>query len=130
MARETGMTAVLAATDSMALGALRWTQVAFGRALTRMRSSATVPRLFKRADLLRFEGVVHEQSVLSTPRPVRRLRQPLRHLRFGAALQLHQQRVAGLAQAVVAAQHAGLECDRARLRPRNRWQQRQYRQRF
>ena len=35
-----------------------------------------------------------------------RLRQPLRHLRFGAALQLHQQRVAGLVQAVVAAQHA------------------------
>lgn len=74
--------------------AVRWTQVAFGRALTRMRSTSWVPRLFKRADLLRFEGVVHEQSVLATPRRERRLRQPLLHHSretvYGSLLKLAQ----------------------------------------
>ena len=58
---------------------IRWTQVAFGKTLQHMRGSVKVQRLFVRAQLLRFEGVVHETPILSTVLPVRTLRHPLLH---------------------------------------------------
>jgi glycosyltransferase involved in cell wall biosynthesis len=47
------------------VGEIGWEQVAFGRRLTAMSVKGRVPRLFERANLLRFEGVVHEGPVLS-----------------------------------------------------------------
>ena len=44
-----------------------WEQVAFGRRLTAMSSKGGIPRLFFRDHLLRYEGVVHEQAILSAP---------------------------------------------------------------
>lgn len=47
-----------------------WNQVAYGRALTAMKSTGGIPRLFKRTNLVKFEGVVHEKGILldaSTP---------------------------------------------------------------
>ena len=59
--------------------ALRWTHVAFGRPLTHMRSTVDVQRLFRRDNLLAFEGVVHESPVLKRPVPATLLRQRLLH---------------------------------------------------
>jgi glycosyltransferase involved in cell wall biosynthesis len=44
-----------------------WNQVAYGKSLTRMKSTGGVMRLFQSANLLRFEGVVHEHAVLADP---------------------------------------------------------------
>ena len=41
-----------------------WNQVAYGRPLTRMKSTGGVQRLFRRDNLLGFDGVVHEQALL------------------------------------------------------------------
>ena len=57
-----------------------WTQVAYGRPLTAMRSTGGIKRLFKTASLLRYEGVVHEAAVMRRPDiPVRRFRTPVLH---------------------------------------------------
>ncbi|MGE0347992.1 glycosyltransferase family 2 protein [Hydrogenophaga sp.] len=56
-----------------------WDEVAFGRALTRMRPRGGIQRLFRRATLERFDGVVHEAAVLRHAVPVRALRQRLLH---------------------------------------------------
>lgn len=73
---------------------IRWTQVAFGKTLDRMRSTVQVQRLFVRSQLLRFEGVVHEQPILQTNLPVHALRHPvLHHSRetiYGSLLKLAQ----------------------------------------
>ena len=58
---------------------VRWQQVAFGRALTRMASATLVQRLFYRPLLRGFEGVVHEQAMLTTKLPNQRLRGYLLH---------------------------------------------------
>lgn len=44
-----------------------WNQVAYGKPLTRMKSTGGVMRLFQSTNLLRFEGVVHEHAVLADP---------------------------------------------------------------
>lgn len=56
-----------------------WDEVAFGRALTRMKPRGGIQRLFRRATLERFEGVVHEAPVLRQAVPVRSLRARLLH---------------------------------------------------
>ena len=57
-----------------------WTQVAYGRPLTAMRSTGGIKRFFKRASLLRYEGVVHEAAVMrSADIPVKRFRTPVLH---------------------------------------------------
>lgn len=58
---------------------LRWIQVAFGRPLTRMRSSGSVQRLFWRTDIERFDGVVHEHAVMRVKRDLRRFKHRLLH---------------------------------------------------
>jgi hypothetical protein len=52
------------ASGSKAVWEVGWEQVAFGRHLTAMSVRGRVPRLFHRASLLRFEGVVHEQPIM------------------------------------------------------------------
>ena len=44
-----------------------WNQVAYGKPLTLMKSTGGIQRLFKSSNLLRFEGVVHEQAILAEP---------------------------------------------------------------
>lgn len=56
-----------------------WDEVAFGRALSRMKPRGGIQRLFKRNTLERFEGVVHEAPVLRHPVPVLSLRARLLH---------------------------------------------------
>lgn len=58
---------------------IRWTQVAFGKKLSLMRSGIRVQRLFVRANLLRFEGVVHESAIQHKSLPVHTLRQHVLH---------------------------------------------------
>ncbi|HXE21399.1 MAG TPA: glycosyltransferase family 2 protein [Rhodoferax sp.] len=48
-----------------AVGCVRWRVVAFGRELRHFRSQAPVERLFRRDQLQRFEGAVHERAVLA-----------------------------------------------------------------
>lgn len=57
-----------------------WDEVAFGRALTRMKPRGGIQRLFRRATLERFEGVVHEAPVLRhADVPVRAFKSRLLH---------------------------------------------------
>lgn len=67
------------ASGEQATWSIRWTHVAFGKTLDRMRSTVQVQRLFLRTQLLRFEGVVHEQPILQSDLPVRALRHPVLH---------------------------------------------------
>ena len=46
--------------DRDAVWEVRWCEVAFGRQLTHMRSTGGVKRMFKRASLKKFSGLVHE----------------------------------------------------------------------
>lgn len=48
-------------------GLIRWEHVAFGRRLGRMRAGERVQRMFRRDQVLGFEGVVHEHAVLRQP---------------------------------------------------------------
>lgn len=57
-----------------------WNEVAFGRALTRMKRSGGAQRLFPTASIDAFEGVVHEKAAMQGgPRPVRKFRTRLLH---------------------------------------------------
>lgn len=57
---------------------IAWEQVAFGRRLSKMRSSGSLPRFFRREWIVRFEGVVHEHAVLT--------RSEIQHLHFKTRL--------------------------------------------
>lgn len=52
------------ASGQNAVWKILWNQVAYGRALTAMKSTGGIPRLFKSTNLVRFEGVVHERGIL------------------------------------------------------------------
>lgn len=57
-----------------------WEQIAYGQSLGRMRSSGGIPRLFPRAQIVQFEGVVHEGAQLKNPElPVKLLKNRLPH---------------------------------------------------
>ncbi|MGP1516294.1 MAG: glycosyltransferase [Ottowia sp.] len=56
-----------------------WEQVAYGKPLTRMKSTGGVVRLFKAASLLRYEGAVHEHAVTRPDLPHRLLKSKLLH---------------------------------------------------
>lgn len=63
-----------------AIWEVQWNQVAYGRPLTRMRSTGGVQRMFKSASLQHFEGVVHEKAItVPADLPVRRFRGKLMH---------------------------------------------------
>jgi len=44
-----------------------WNQVAYGKALTLMKSTGGVQRMFPTANLERFDGVVHEKAIVRDP---------------------------------------------------------------
>ena len=68
------------AAGERAVWEIQWTQVAYGRSLTHMVSTGGIRRLFKRTDILRFEGVVHEKAILAQPPPpVHRFKHRLLH---------------------------------------------------
>jgi glycosyltransferase involved in cell wall biosynthesis len=67
------------AANAAAVYDVAWLQVAFGQALTHMRSGEGLPRLFPVRELLGFDGVVHEAPRLRTPLPRERLRHRLLH---------------------------------------------------
>lgn len=72
--------AIVDAGDRHAVWCIRWQLVAFGRVLPRTMSRTRVVRLFPRALLERFEGVVHEEAVLrESPVPRRHMRNLLVH---------------------------------------------------
>lgn len=56
-----------------------WLQVAFGRTLTGMYSTAGMPRLFYRPCLQGFDGAVHEQALLKKGTSIHRLQHRLLH---------------------------------------------------
>lgn len=56
-----------------------WDEVAFGKALNRMKARGGIQRLFRRSTLERFDGVVHEAPVLRHAVPVRVLEARLLH---------------------------------------------------
>ena len=71
-----------AAVDSQrdAIWEVLWNQVAYGRPLTWMKSTAGVQRLFKTASIEKFEGVVHEGAIMrGGSRPVTKFRSRLLH---------------------------------------------------
>lgn len=57
-----------------------WDEVAFGKALPRMKPRGGIRRLFMRSTLERFDGVVHETPILRHQVPVQDLQQRLLHL--------------------------------------------------
>ncbi|WHZ09795.1 MAG: Glycosyltransferases involved in cell wall biogenesis [Burkholderiaceae bacterium] len=62
------------------VGCVRWRVVAFGRELRHFRSQAPVERLFRRAQLQRFDGAVHERALLAgEPLPRTVFGAPLKH---------------------------------------------------
>ena len=73
---------IRAAVDSQrdAIWEVLWNQVAYGRPLTWMKSTAGVQRLFKTASIEKFEGVVHEGAIMrGGSRPVTKFRSRLLH---------------------------------------------------
>lgn len=60
------------------VGSIAWLEHAFGHPLTHFKRKG-LPRLFPVAELLRFEGVVHEGPVLRYPIATVALREPLHH---------------------------------------------------
>lgn len=77
LAQEIG---AVVATDQSAVWRVTWEQVAYGQSLARMRSGGGIARLFRRRELLGFEGVVHEGAKLvRADLPVRNLRSRLLH---------------------------------------------------
>jgi glycosyltransferase involved in cell wall biosynthesis len=57
-----------------------WNQVAYGKALTLMKTTGGVQRMFPMANLLRFEGLVHEKAILQNQQtPVRKFKHRLWH---------------------------------------------------
>ncbi len=90
-------TEICAAVDSGedAVWEVMWNQVAYGRPLTRMKSTGGIRRLFRMDNLERFDGVVHEGAVLRRRGvPVRRFRHRLLHYSretvYGSLLKLAQ----------------------------------------
>jgi glycosyltransferase involved in cell wall biosynthesis len=57
-----------------------WNQVAYGKPLTRMKSTGGIPRLFRADNLIGYEGLVHEAAVLRDKTvPVYKLKARLFH---------------------------------------------------
>jgi len=90
-----------------------WNQVAFGRPLTRMRTTSGVQRLFRRASIREFVGIVHESAQMVTPGlPVRRFKARLLHYSresiHGSLLKLAQYAQLGAAKRASAGKRGGV----------------------
>ena len=91
---------------------VQWNQVAFGKPLTRMRSTGGVQRLFKARSISHFEGVVHEKAITTPERPVRHLRARLTHYSretiYGSLQKLAQYAQLGAAKRAKAGKSGGV----------------------
>lgn len=90
-----------------------WNQVAFGKPLTRMRTTSGVQRLFRRESIRAFAGVVHESAQLVTPGlPIRRFKGRLLHYSresvHGSLLKLAQYAQLGAAKRAQAGKRGGV----------------------
>ena len=90
-----------------------WDQVAYGRTLSGMKSTGGVQRMFRAASLLRFEGVVHEKAIMTSPDlPVRKFKSKLRHHSretiYGSILKLAQYAQLGAAKRANAGKTGGV----------------------
>ncbi|MBN9409818.1 MAG: glycosyltransferase family 2 protein [Burkholderiales bacterium] len=90
-----------------------WEQVAFGRPLTRMRSSGGVVRFFPRRVLSHFEGMVHEGAVLQPADvPMRRFKARMPHYSresvHGSLVKLAQYAQLGAAKRLAAGKRGGI----------------------
>lgn len=103
----------LIASDQPVRGAILWNQVAYGRPLSAMKSTGGIERLFRTDTLLRFEGVVHEGAVLSSPSiPLITLRNRVLHYSretvYDSLLKLAQYVQLGAAKRAAAGKTGGL----------------------
>lgn len=100
------------ASGADAIWKIVWTQVAFGRPLTRMAHSGGVTRLFKTRSLLRFEGAVHERAITVTGLPTKILKERLPHYSretvYGSLLKLAQYVQLGAAKRAQAGKRGGI----------------------
>ena len=92
---------------------VQWEQVAFGRKLSRMRSTGSIQRMFLRRTLLRFDGVVHEGAVLEPAGlPLHRFRNRMPHYSresvHGSLLKLAQYSQLGAAKRLAAGKRGGI----------------------
>ncbi|MBP7565053.1 MAG: glycosyltransferase family 2 protein [Burkholderiaceae bacterium] len=104
--------AVVAA-DTPGVWEVQWEQVAFGRRLSRMKSTGGIPRLFLRSTILRFDGVVHEGAVLEPAGlPVHRLHARMPHYSresiHGSILKLAQYSQNGAAKRLAQGKRGGV----------------------
>jgi glycosyltransferase involved in cell wall biosynthesis len=59
---------------------IQWNEVAFGKALTLMKSTGGIPRMFKTSAIREFTGLVHEKAeLIGDARPVRKFRTRVLH---------------------------------------------------
>jgi len=83
------------ASGANAVWEVQWNQVAYGRPLTAMTSTGGIRRLFRKDNIVQFDGVVHEGARLQDPKtPVHRFRHRLLHYSretvYGSLLKLAQ----------------------------------------
>lgn len=57
----------IVASGAVAVWKVMWTVVAYGHTLRHFRSKTSMERLFLRRSIMRYEGVVHEEAVLTEP---------------------------------------------------------------
>lgn len=66
--------------DAPAVWETHWLEIAFGKKMTQLASRKSLPRLFPRAQLVSFSGVVHESATLTDPAlPRHKFQAPLLH---------------------------------------------------
>jgi glycosyltransferase involved in cell wall biosynthesis len=92
---------------------VQWNQVAYGRALTWMKSTDGIRRLFKTSNLLAFEGVVHEGAELRDKNtPIKRFKTRLLHYSretvYGSLQKLAQYVQLGAAKRAAAGKSGGV----------------------
>ena len=92
---------------------VRWNQVAYGRALTWMKSTDGIRRLFKTENVFAFEGVVHEGAQLrDQATPVKRFKTRLMHYSretvYGSLQKLAQYVQLGAAKRAAAGKTGGV----------------------
>lgn len=101
------------ASQANAVWEVRWNQVAYGRALTWMKSTDGIRRLFKTNNVEGFEGVVHEGAQLrDTHTPVKRFKTRLFHYSretvYGSLQKLAQYVQLGAAKRAAAGKSGGV----------------------
>ena len=92
---------------------VQWNQVAYGRALTAMTSTGGIRRLFRKDNIVQFDGVVHEGARLKDPQtPVYRFHHRLLHYSretvYGSLLKLAQYSQLGAAKRAAAGKTGGV----------------------